>query len=333
VKLFRHAGQKPGGSIERLTLLTFFLSGCGYIGPPLPPALDIPSPIIDLRAAEDGERILVEFTIPPLTTEGLPLKDLRSVELFVGPPNTPFDADSWAASAKRFEVPADSAGPVAFDKIPAHDWVGQSIEIGVRATGPKGKVSAWSNLIPLLVGPPLVTPANVVASNTADGVKLTWNGSGPGYRIFRSSGDTPPMPLGETDMPEYLDTSAQFGTEYRYLVIAFEGEARRSVVSQTAKVTPIDEFPPAVPAGVTAAAGINSIELAWVRNTEGDFRGYNLFRAEGNGAFEKIASLIETPAYTDAKVEMGKMYRYQVSAVDLIGNESARSEPVTASLQ
>jgi hypothetical protein len=309
------------------------LSGCGYIGPPLPPALDIPSPITDLRAAEDGERILVEFTIPPLTTEGLPLKDLRSVELFVGPPNAPSNPDSWAASAKRFEVPADSPGPIAFDHIPARDWVGQSIEIGVRATGPKGKVSAWSNLIPLVVGPPLATPAGLTAENTAEGVRLKWNGAGPNYRVFRWSGNAQPVPIGEADMPDYLDASAQFGTEYRYLVMAFVGEARRSVVSQTATVTPIDIFAPAVPAGVTAAAGINSIELAWVRNTEADFRGYNVFRSEGNGPFEKIASLIETPAYTDTKVEAGKMYRYQISAVDLLGNESARSEAATGSLQ
>jgi hypothetical protein len=333
VRTVRRAGQTPGGSLERLTPLALILSGCGYIGPPLPPALDIPTAITDLRAVEDGDRILVEFTIPQLTTEGLPLKNLRSVELFVGPPNAPFNPDTWAANAKRFEVPADSPGPVAFDQLPARDWVGQSIEIGVRATGPKGKVSAWSNLIPLAVGPPLATPAGLTAENTAEGVRLKWTGSGPNYRIFRRSGDAQPMPIGDADMPEYLDTSAQFGTEYQYLVMAFEGEARRSVVSQTATVTPIDKFPPAVPAGVTVAAAINSIELAWVRNTEADFRGYNVYRSEGNGPFERIASLIETPAYTDAKVEAGKMYRYQISAVDLLGNESARSEPAIGSLQ
>jgi fibronectin type 3 domain-containing protein len=97
-------------------------------------------------------------------------------------------------------------------------------------------------------------------------------------------------------------------------------------------MTPKDEFAPAVPAGVTASGGSNSIELAWVRNTEADFRGYNVFRAEGTGMFEKIASLIEAPVFSDAKAAPGKMYRYQISAVDLAGNESARSETVTASI-
>jgi hypothetical protein len=313
-------------------VLPIFLAGCGYIGNPLPPALDIPSPITDLRAAEEGDHIVVEFTIPPLTTEGLPLKDIRSVDLYVGPANSPFNPDSWAASATHFEVSADSPGPVAFDKISARQWAGQSVELGVRATGPKGKVSAWSNLIPLVIGDPLSTPTNLKAENTAEGVSLTWSGAAPNYRIFRSSTGAQQSEIGQTDKLEYLDNSAQFGTKYDYMVLGFEGDARRSVVSQTASVTPEDKFPPAVPAAVTAAAGVNEIELAWVRNTEADFRGYNVYRAQGDGPFEKIASLIETPAYRDTKVEAAKTYRYQISAVDLIGNESARSEVVTAGL-
>ena len=62
---------------EALLGMLFSLAGCGYIGNPQPPALDIPSAVIDLRAAEDGDRVLVEFTIPMLTTEGLPLKGCR----------------------------------------------------------------------------------------------------------------------------------------------------------------------------------------------------------------------------------------------------------------
>jgi fibronectin type 3 domain-containing protein len=168
-------------------------------------------------------------------------------------------------------------------------------------------------------------------------VRLTWMepatpGSAPKYRVYRWVGEDRPMPIADTNAPEYLDASAQFGTQYHYMVMALENETRQSVVSQTETITPKDVFPPAVPAGVTASAANNAIELAWVRNTEADFRGYNVFRAEGNGPFEKIASSIDVPLYRDAQVEPGKTYRYEVSAVDLLNNESARSEPVTAAL-
>jgi len=37
-------------------------TGCGYIGEPLPPALNIPSRVTDLRAVEFGDKILAEWT-------------------------------------------------------------------------------------------------------------------------------------------------------------------------------------------------------------------------------------------------------------------------------
>jgi hypothetical protein len=36
--------------------------------------------------------------------------------------------------------------------------------------------------------------------------------------------------------------------------------------------------------------------------------------------------LVETPAYRDANVATGRKYLYSVAAVDVRGNESARSE-------
>ena len=95
----------------------------------------------------------------------------------------------------------------------------------------------------------------------------------------------------------------------------------------------MDTFPPAVPEGLSAVPTPQSIELAWTRNTESDFRGYNIFRSVDNGPFEKIASLIEAPTFSDSMIEAGKKYRYTVSAVDLTGNESPRSQPADATAQ
>ncbi len=312
--------------------LALLCAGCGYIGSPLPPALDIPQAVADLRGAEYGDAILLEFTIPALTTEGLPLKSLRSVEVLAAPPNSPFDTRTWAPTARRYAVPVTAPGPVAFDQIAARDFAGQTVTFAVRATGPKGKTSELSNVVTFTIGPPLAKPAGLKPENTKDGVRLTWTGSGPKYRIFRASGNAEPAQIGESDQPKYLDASAQFGTAYRYLVQAVDGASRQSVVSDAVSITPEDVFPPAVPEGLTATAGVRTIELAWVRNTEPDFRGYNVYRAEGAGAFEKIAMLIEAPVFSDTNVKPGERYRYQVSAVDLLGNESAPSETVSAAL-
>jgi fibronectin type III domain protein len=297
------------------------LCACGYVGPPLPPTLDIPATVTDFRAWESGSNIEIAFTLPATTTESLPLKSLRAVELRI-----------QAADEKLIALPVTVPGPVTRE-IPVGDWVGKSITLSVRATGPKGKTSAWSNPARLTVIAPLSPPTAPKLQNVAGGVEMSWTGDGPRYRIFRAEGDAQPQPLADSDTPRYLDETTSYGTRYRYLVQAIAAENQWSVVSDAADITPVDIFPPAVPEGVSAVPTPQSIELAWTRNTESDFRGYNISRSTEGAPFERIASLIEAPTYSDSKIEPGKKYRYTVSAVDQTGNESAQSAPVEAAAQ
>ena len=101
--------------------------------------------------------------------------------------------------------------------------------------------------------------------------------------------------------------------------------------SQPAKVVAHDVFPPAVPTGVQAVfsgAGQQPfIDLTWNVNNESDLAGYNIYRHEAGSEPVKInTDLARSPAFRDASVASGKTYLYSVSAVDVRGNESARSE-------
>jgi fibronectin type 3 domain-containing protein len=102
-----------------------------------------------------------------------------------------------------------------------------------------------------------------------------------------------------------------------------------SELSAPITITPHDTFAPAPPSGIRAIAAPQSVELTWERNTEADLAGYRLYRATGDGAFEKLKDLVQVPAYSDKKVDTGKTYRYQISAVDQAGNESGRSAAIT----
>jgi len=313
-------------------LLAVALTGCAYIGPPQSPTLDIPTRITDLVAVEYGDRVRVQFTLPVLTAEGLPLKDVKSVEVRAGFGPSPFSINAWADGAQPFDVPALGTGLLG-RMIPVNkDWVGKQIILAVRATGPKGKASDWSNLVTLSIRAPLAEPANLKAENADQAVKLTWQGSSPHYRIFRAEGSQQPQQLAETDAPEYLDATAQSAKQYQYLVQATAPDFQQSEVSKPAEITPEDVFAPAVPSGLTADAGVNAIELAWQRNVEVDFKGYNIYRSVDGGPFEKIVDSIPAPTYIDHQVEAGKRYRYAVSAIDLTGHESERSpvQEVTA---
>lgn len=309
------------------SLLT--LAGCGYVGDPLPPALMMPRPVTDLRVVESGANIVVEFSVPNLTTENLELTSLQSIDLYAGANTNPFRQEAWLAGAKKMGVPSKTPGAVTYEFL-ANEWIGKEIVIGVRATGPKGKASGWSNFVALSVISPVTRPTALKAEALPQGVKLSWQGAGPRYRVFRILQGAQPMPIGDSDQPTFTDPEATFGSEYRYMVMAMSGDNHQSVMSESETIIPKDTFAPAVPTGLTLVQGVRTIELAWERNTEADLRGYNVYRADANGAMQKIAGPIDSPAFGDGGVQTGRRYRYSLSAIDVSGNESAQSAPVEA---
>jgi len=311
-----------------VVLLTM-LGGCGYVGPVQPPSLAIPMRVTDLRAGEFGDKIIADFTIPPLTTEGLPLKGVRSVDVYAGVAPNPFNDAAYVAGAKRYQVTAATGPGPLTQEIPIADWIGKTVMVRVRATGPKGKTSGWSNFVVVPVEAALAQPADVKAENLPTGIGITWHGpAGAHYHLYRAAGGDGPMPLDTVNDPNYLDTTIEFGTSYQYFVETFQGDLQRSVTAATQPILREDTFAPSVPAGLTAEPGTNSIELSWERNTDARFQGYNIYRSIDGGAFEKIASLIVAPAYSDRPVVAGKRYAYQISAVGVNGLESARSAVV-----
>jgi len=65
----------------------------------------------------------------------------------------------------------------------------------------------------------------------------------------------------------------------------------------------------------------------------GRLPGLQRVSLDRGAAFEKVAALIDAPAYSDRQVEAGKRYRYAVASVDQAGNESARTEAVEVTAQ
>jgi fibronectin type 3 domain-containing protein len=320
----------------RLALATAvfaLFAGCGYVGPPLPPALNIPKPATDLRVTEVGDKIIVHFTPPEKTTEDLPVETLRAITLYVGPGEANFSRERWAATAHQYPI-AVTANDYEFNGA---DWAGQNLVIGLRTTGRTGKQSDWSTSYSyLLVGTPLIAPTDVTTVNAPDAVSLKWSGNAPRYRVMRAV-LTDPMPklepVAEVDAPEYMDRTIADGARYQYVILGIAGKDQESLPSEPVEFSPKDVFAPEIPMGLSAVAGERSITLSWSRSPDDDLEGYNIFRAVGDGAFTLLAPKVTLPAYTDAAVQVGTRYRYVISAVDKTGNESGQSMEATAQVE
>ena len=309
--------------------------GCGYVGEPLAPLANIPGRVTDLTATQRGARLIVQFTVPQLTTEGIVIKEPLQLDLRAGLGGEPFQEERWAAGARKLP-----AGPVengrARYEIPAAEWTGREVVLGVRATGSNAKQSGWSNFVMIPVVAPPETPTGVRAENTIEGVRLTWRASGSEFRVFRRTGDATYAPVADVPPPPWTDSSTQFGQRYSYQVqtIVKPGASREaeSELSAEISITPQDTFPPAAPAGLRAAEAPNSIELSWERNTEPDLAGYRVYRTAPGGPPQKIAD-VDIPTYSDRNIEHGKTYRYEVTAIDRTGNESPHSVPAEVAFQ
>jgi hypothetical protein len=320
-------------SFVAMTLFAMYLCGCGYMGEPLPPALNRPERVQDIAALQRGSNIHVQFTIPQVTTENLPLKKgSRDIELRIGPPPTgTFSMEAWLRTADRVPM-VDDDKPTAYVTYPAAKFYNKTVFVAVNVHGPSGGRSVgWSKIVVVHVVPELPTPQALELSDTADAVHLEWHAGAPEFRVFRRAvPELDWMQLATSAKPSYTDNTIEYGKTYEYEVQSIEKTEdtyAESELSDVKTIKPVDKFPPAVPNGVAAVPGTRSIELVWNRNTEKDFASYNVFR---DGM--KIADGLTAPAFSDRGVQPKVKVQYQVSAVDTAGNESARSAAVEATI-
>jgi hypothetical protein len=201
----------------------------------------------------------------------------------------------------------------------------------------------------------LPPPADLVDELTGDGVVLTWTSAGDAqnvpnlqhrYRVYRrdeSSGKDAIagevlVPSSEPSPVHFTDSTFEWEKTYLYRITAVTIVKRPDSEVQvegddTAPVRVIahDVFPPSVPTGLQAAYSGEGqkpfVDLIWAPVTSADLAGYNIYRSEENGAVIKLnLDLVPSPSYRDSTVVSGKTYTYSVSAVDVRGNESQRSE-------
>ena len=316
------------------------LSSCGYIGDPLPPSPHIPKPIFDLTAVERGSKIEVHFTLPRYTTDGLLIRKFDNVEAEMGPDAKPFHEDAWFSKVKSLpiDVSSDDTTSSIVRQFDAAPWQGQKVAIAIRTSIRDRRWSPFSNFVHIEVVEPLERPQISVVP-TAGGYVVSWpQRAGLKWNIYRRtpSFQKSPVLLATVDSSPYLDSTSQFDTPYEYSVVATRETSGVLAESEPSEPVPIDKpdvYPPSVPASIAVIAGANSIEVTWERSPETKLKGYYVWRAVGDGSFERLPDLLVAPAYSDRDVTPGKRYRYAVSAIDQKGNESGKSQTAEITLQ
>lgn len=330
---------------------------CGTPGAPMPPSLQLPQPVSDLKAVRKGDKVTLTWTGPTQTTDRTNIK---------GRGETRVCRNVGRAVINQCDHPlgtmSNSGGPVpgagtfvdALPKQLQEENPAGFATYALESMNDRGRSAGFSNQVRVTTAPTLSPPADFRAQLTPDGPVLLWTGTlhthgdpelGHFFRVYRRAEGTPTDAIvGEVklrDQPEAVLADRNFDWEktylYRIAVVTTVTHANQLVAEAEGDDSPAltvlvhDSFPPATPTGLQAVfSGLEQqrfIDLTWAPNTESDLAGYNVYRHLGGAAPQKInPELVKTPSFRDANVSPGNTVYYSVSAVDLRGNESGRSE-------
>ena len=337
----------------------FLLAGCGTPGAPLPPSLNIPKPVKDLKAVRKGDGVTITWTAPQDTTDGALLKHPGKMMLERALQTMGSSASTPAKIADLPLPPAlknkqgkeitfkDSLAQFAHDSADFAVYTVVSVSNEGKGAGPSNQAA-----VPLAPVPP--PPRDMDVKVVAQGVAISWEQPWPAvnpahltaqylYRIMRrqqgakDSALVKEIALGNSAVA-VVDTGIEWEKQYQYWVTPltrWEAQGQKGEIegedSPIVAIEAHDTFPPAAPTGLQAVfSGVTQqafIDLTWTPNTEPDLAGYNVYRrSQGAQPVRINKDLVKSPAFRDAEVQPGNKYLYSVSAVDLRGNESGKSQ-------
>ncbi len=338
-------------------------SACASIGPPQPPSLELPKPPSDLRGVRKGDQVILTWTVPAKTTDRQTIRNLGPTEICRGllsdltECGTPVgrSAPVQNATSNKNNTRQKTAESYT-DTIPGRllsDVPSATITYAVEVLNPDHRGAGLSSQakVPLILTLP--PPQNFAARVTGQGVILNWSGvASPAipqvhfvYRVYRRRQDQQQtavvgdLPVGSETNYTLTDSEIEWEKTYEYHAdaVTVMAEPNKPEVQVEGADTPEvkvfadDVFPPSVPTGLQAVfSGPGQkrfIDLIWAPDTDADLAGYNVYRRTEGASFIKInAEPVKTPSYRDYRIEAGHSYIYSVTAVDIRGNESARSE-------
>jgi hypothetical protein len=360
---------------------SLIFTACGSVRPPQPPSLQLPKPPSDLHATRKGDKVILTWTVPSVTTDhqtarnfgptricrglqpelvkcGTPVGQAPAVQVASGQSS----GQNKSSSQKTFGQKSSSPKLTGFysDELPPAMLSDTAfITYSIEVPNSEGKSASLSNQVHVSLAVTLPPPQDFSASVTSQGIVLNWASNAPVvgietaspqtvhylYRVYRREEGSKQQTLagevasaGKSNL-SLTDSTFEWEKTYEYhaeavTVVALPNQPELQVEgddTSEVKVFADDTFPPAVPSGLQAVfSGPGQqpfIDLIWASDTDADLNGYNVYRhEEGADPVKLNKDLVKTPAYRDMSVTAGKHYFYSISAVDLRGNESARSE-------
>ena len=157
-----------------------------------------------------------------------------------------------------------------------------------------------------------------------------------GDMITLSPLDTIVLPDSSQDISIYIDVAdGDSGGVYTFPVLVTSNDSINPDINLEIQIDVADIFPPGVPQNITAAVNARDISIQW-DSAPGTPSMYKIFRGTDISNITLTDSVSGDPLqtyYLDFTIQAEQLYFYQISSVDMAGNESERSSSVSAMIK
>ncbi len=190
---------------------------------------------------------------------------------------------------------------------------------------------------------PPAPPQNIVGTSGNGFADIVWLANTEqdlnGYNVYRGTTASGPWTKDNSTLiaktsTYYRVSSLSNGTTYYFYVTALDNAdtPNQSESSAIISIKPeaIDITPPSQITGLTAGAGIQTVNLSWSASKQTDVCGYNVYQKTSSTGYTKISSLITAVTYRAEGLTSGETYFYYITAQDTAGNQSDSSLIVSA---
>ena len=220
--------------------------------------------------------------------------------------------------AKVNSEPIESTSSIVSELVNGNEYNFQITAVNI--SGIQSPKSAIVSAKPLNPNPPLV-PTGLKGSPGNQTVSLSWNANPEsdvqGYFIWKDGVKLNAVPVTSTS---YNVNGLTNETAYSFQVSALNTSGKESAKSAAVFIKPVDVSPPTdLRAKVLFKEG--KVALTW-KPPSSPVQKYNVYRNGSN-----IGSTT-TPSLDDKAVVDGDRYTYEVSSIDAMGRESAKTPPV-----
>lgn len=190
---------------------------------------------------------------------------------------------------------------------------------------------------------PPSTPKDLTAIGEVGRVILQWKNNLEkdlaGYFIWRSlSGEEDDFLLLTTEpyvSNKYIDSlNKEISNVITYRIKALDKSFNESDYSKTVNVRMKDVTPPEKPLLVSVINDSSTVKISWIKNSEPDLIGYNVFISSGENqkAFRKLNEKPIQSEFYENEIKISGDYKFYINAIDSSGNFSENSDTLECSV-